>query len=314
MTGILVMLLAATFLAIENVIVRVLFQGGWFWGHWIGDLLPADFAHTVLFLQWRTVAMVLLLALFSPKLYAATFADLKTLLLVGEKRKWLLRSMGSGAIFSLTVLLLYFAIGNVPTGIAITLFFIHPVAAALLAWFWFGDRPSWLRGGIMLVVLLGLVAATGNFQTHASGDFLIGSLAAIGAGIGFASYATVAQQCLRWVHPIPFSLVTFVTIFFLTSSSILWLQISPPESSQTLLVLWSLLSGAVTLAGLLFHNIGIGLVGAPTAALVGSSEPIFTSLLAWLALQEKLQPGQILGIFLVTTGISVLSIEKKQAS
>lgn len=306
------MLLAAIFLAIQNVLVRILFQGSWFWGHWIGDWLPADFSHTLLFLQWRTLAMVLLLALFAAKFYSPTFADLKSLLLVKEKQKWLLRSIASGGIFFFTVLLLYFSIGNVSAGIAITLFFIHPVVAALLAWFWFGDRPSWFRCGIMLVVLLGLVAATGNVRIAGSDHFSIGTLAAIGAGIGFASYATVAQQCLRWVHPIPFSLVTFVTIFFLTSGSLLWLQVSPPAGSQMWLILWSLLSGAVTLAGLLFHNIGIGLVGAPTAALVGSSEPIFTSLLAWLVLQEILPPMQIVGVCLVTAGIGALSIEKQK--
>jgi drug/metabolite transporter (DMT)-like permease len=312
MSGIAVMLMAAIFLAVENVLVRVLFQGSWFGGYWVGDVLPADFAHTLLFVQWRTLVMVLLLALLSFKFYSPTFADIKTLVLVAEKRRWLWLNILSGGIFFVNVLLLYFAIGNVPAGIAITLFFIHPVAAAVLAWVWFGARPSKFRSGIMLVVLFGLVAATGHFQFHGEGNLLVGSLAALAAGVGFAGYATIAQQCLRWVHPIPFSLIAFFIMFLLTSISIVWLQISPPVGTQIPLLFWSLLSGAVTLAGLLFHNMGIGLVGAPTAALVGASEPIFTSLLAWLLLRETLQPGQVLGVLLVTIGIAALSIERRR--
>jgi drug/metabolite transporter (DMT)-like permease len=73
-------------------------------------------------------------------------------------------------------------------------------------------------------------------------------------------------------------------------------------------------SGLITVGGLVFTNLGIRLVGAATATLVGSIEPALTAFLAWLILQESLDPRQMIGIAIVTLSIAGLGLEKKQST
>ena len=54
---------------------------------------------------------------------------------------------------------IYIALGNVKAGIAVTLFFIYPIATTLGAWVLFGDRPSTLRFLAMGGITAGLILA-----------------------------------------------------------------------------------------------------------------------------------------------------------
>jgi len=303
MLGIVVMLLAAGFLSILNVIVRVFFQG--YAG--IGGLFPPDFEHTVLFLQTRTLFMVIFLSLLTWTVYPKAFLDIAN----GGTR--LKSPLLSGSIYFVTVILLYLALGNIPAGIAITLFFVHPAIATLLEWWFNRDRPTLFRWAIIIGVIIGLVLVAPNLQGNFSSQFIIGTLCALGAGIGFAVYAITAQTALLYFHPLSFSLITFTLLFLLSSITVLRLNSEVPQAVWLPLLVWSMASGLITVGGLVLTNLGIRLVGAATATLVGSIEPALTACLAWLILQETLDPRQMIGIAIVTLSIAGLGLEQKQS-
>lgn len=299
MLGILVMLLAAGFLSIQNVIVRVFFHGN--------AILPSDFEHTVLFLQTRTLFMIIFLSLLAWRVYPKTFLE------IAKAGTGLKAPFFSGTIYFITVILLYLAIGNIPAGIAITLFFIHPVVAML--WGWWRDRAqsSLFRWSIVIAVMMGLILVTPQLQVNVSSQFTFGVCCALGAGIGFGLYAVTAQNALINFHPISFSLITFTLIFLFSSVTTF---ICNPEIPQTVLLSllwWSLGSGLISLGGLFFTNLGIRLVGAAKATLIGAIEPAFTAVLAWMILQETLEPRQMIGIAIVTISIAGLGLEKQQS-
>lgn len=298
------MLLAAIFLSIQNVIVRLFFEGT----RDIGSVLSPNFEHTVLFLQVRTFFMVLSVGLLAWRIYPKAFSEIK------DSGAGLKSPILSGSIYFVTVILLYLGIGNIPTGIAITLFFIHPAIALLLGWRFNQEKPTLFRWLIIGGVILGLILVTPNLQADLSSQFIFGSLCALGAGIGFALYATTAQRALIQFHPISFSLVTFTLLFLLSSLTVLLMRIEIPTALLVPVILWSFASGLITVGGLVCTNIGIRLVGAPTATLIGSSEPILTGILAWLILQENLELRQIAGIIMVTIFIAGLGMEKQQSA
>ena len=301
MLGLLVMLLAAIFLSIQNVIVRLFFEGT----AELGGVLTSNFEHTVLFLQVRTFFMSLAIALLAWRIYPKVFLEIK------NSGKQLQSPILCGAIYFFTVILLYLAIGNLPAGIAITLFFVHPAIALLLGWWFNQEKPTFFRWLIISGVILGLILVTPNLQADLSSQFIFGTLCALGAGLGFALYATSAQRALIHFHPLSFSLVTFTLLFLFSSVTVLLMGIEIPSTRLLPVILWSLISGLVTVGGLVFTNLGIRLVGAPTASLVGSSEPVLTTVLAWLLLQENLELRQVAGMMLVTLSISGLGVEKQ---
>jgi drug/metabolite transporter (DMT)-like permease len=272
----------------------------------MGGILPSNFEHTVLFLQTRTFFMVLFLCLLALRIYPKTLTEM---IQAGTRLK---APLLSGSIYFVTVILLYLAIGNVSAGIAVTLFFIHPIVAMVLGWWRDRAVPNRLRWGIITGVMLGLILVTPQLQGNLSSQFTFGMICALGAGIGFGLYAFTAQTALIHFHPISFSLITFFLLFLLSSLTSLILQITIPETLWLPLLLWSAGSGLITLGGLVFTNLGIRLVGAATATLVGSIEPALTAVVAWFILQETLAPRQILGVAIVTLSIASLGLERRQ--
>ncbi|AFZ50187.1 EamA family transporter [Dactylococcopsis salina] len=300
MFGFIAMLLAATFLSMQNVVVRVFFQGN----AELGGLLPSDFEHTILFLQTRTFFMVIFLSLLAWRIYPQTFLEI-------VKGKQELKSpLISGSIYFFTVILLYLAIGQIPAGIAVTLFFVHPIIAMLWGW-WFNHlRPTIFRGVILMGVVIGLILVTPQLQADVSSEFTLGVICALGAGVGFALYAVTAQTALLNFHALSFSLVTFTLIFIFSSFTLLFLNITISPNVWLPLLIWSLGSGLITVGGLVFTNVGIRLVGASTATLVGSIEPALTAVLAWIILQESIEPRQMIGVAIVTISIAGLGLDR----
>ncbi|AFZ45198.1 protein of unknown function DUF6 transmembrane [Halothece sp. PCC 7418] len=301
MVGILVMLLAGGFLSLQNVIVRLFFQGN----AEIGGILTSNFEHTILFLQTRTFFMMLFLGLLALRIYPKTFTE------ITQARSRLKSPLLSGTIYFFTVILLYLAIGSIPAGIAVTLFFIHPIIAMLLGWWRDRAQPNLFRWLIIAGVTLGLILVTPELQGNLSSQFTFGVICAFGAGVGFALYAVTAQKALMQFHPISFSLITFSLLFLLASLTSLLLQIRISQPLWLPLLVWSAGSGLITLGGLVFTNLGIRLVGAATATLVGSIEPALTALVAWFILQETLDPRQVIGVAIVTLSIAGLGGENR---
>ena len=94
----------------------------------------------------RTAVGVPLMAILLPTLYPKTWSDIRQL---GHRsqRPQLKLALAGGLLMFLYLALLYVAIGQIATGIALTLFFTFPVFTALFSWIWFGTPPSWFQGG-----------------------------------------------------------------------------------------------------------------------------------------------------------------------
>ncbi|MBC6475490.1 MAG: hypothetical protein GDA48_24030 [Hormoscilla sp. GM102CHS1] len=67
--------------------------------------------------------------------------------------------MGSGFFLFLSQVCIYIAIGNIPIGVALTLFFIYPIVTVLASWGMFGDRPTIIRIIAMFVIGWGCTIA-----------------------------------------------------------------------------------------------------------------------------------------------------------
>lgn len=308
MIGFLTVLLGAAFFCFQNVIVRVLFNeytiaGLLQTGGFVAPSLPNSF----LLMAMRMVLVVPLVSAMTPLFYPALWWDLRKL---GQKqnRPDLLRSLLGGVFMYLYLALLYFSIGLIPTGIALTLFFTFPVFTALLSWYFFGDAPSRFRWTVMGLVLFGstLTVPQTGLTANALGVGL-----GIASGIAYAIYTVLAQKSFERIHPVPYTWISFAVTLVLSSVSLLfWTQ---PEMAIEWTPLWigGLLSAIATSSGHLLNNMGIRLIGATTASIIGATNPALTVVLAWFTIQETLNPLQIFGVILVTLSVALLSRERK---
>lgn len=204
--------------------------------------------------------------------------------------------------------LLYFAVGLIPTGIALTLFFTFPVFTALLSWRFFGDVPSRCRWGVMGLVLFGSILTVPRTGLTAN---VLGISLGVASGIAYAIYTVLAQKSFEQVHPVPYTWISFAVALILSSISLLfWPQ---PETAIEWKPLWvgALLSAIATSSGHLLNNMGIRLIGATSASIIGSTNPALTVILAWFTIQETLSAAQVAGVVLVTGSVVLLSQERR---
>lgn len=314
--GFILVLLYSLVLSFQNVVITVILNPSSILGGFkLGGFITPSVGNSLLILWLRMLFVVPMMALLSTALYPSVWRDIRQF---AQSKDWSVftQVVGSGFFLFLSQVLIYLALGPISPGVAITIFFVYPIFTVLLAWVLFGDRPSLFRSTIIATVLFGVVLImlpTG--ATKLSGS---GVMAALGSGITFAFYVILTQSCARKLHPIPFSWINFAVILVFSSLSLLFplpdawaLDVNP--SMWPYLILSCLVLGLTTLAGYLLNNLGISMIGAARASIIGSTGPALTALLAWLIIGRSLKPLQFLGMLLVTAGVAALSLERMRS-
>lgn len=307
MQGFLIVILGSGCLALQNVILRVIFAESTIFGQttW-GGLIAPTLSHSLLVLQMRSILILPAIALLSYRLYPTTTQALQQLL-QPSLRPTLWLALCSSSFLYLALALLFIAIASIPAGVATVLFFMHPVITGLLAWQVFGSRPSPLRLGVTAGVLLGSILVVPSFVGNGGAAVGLGVGAALGASVAYSVQGVQAQICFRHIHPVPFTLINFAVMALLSTLSLLFIQIDVSPDQWGMLWGLSLVTAALTLLGQLCYNVGIHLVKAASMSIVAVSNPVLTVAIAWVALQESLQMRQLFGIVLVMVSIMALS-------
>lgn len=309
MLGLFIVLLSSVFFCFQNVIVRVLFSEHTFLGvaH-IGGYVTPTLQNSFLLLFMRMLLAVPLMALLLQKLYPSGWRDLGQLRNI-EQRRFLLQAVGCGFLMFLYLALLYVAVGMIPTGVAMTLFFSYPVFTALFSWRLLGARPTALHWSVMGLVFLGSSLTMPQINTTADSNSLIGIATAIASGITYALYTVIAQKSFEKLHPVPFTWLSFATTLVLSGVCLLFWNAHNTQLPWLPLWIGALLSALMTFAGHLMNNFGIRLIGAASASMIAATNPALTVVLAWLTIQETLNSWQILGVVIVTLSVALLSRE-----
>ncbi|MEG4235838.1 EamA family transporter [Microcoleus sp. Pol11C3] len=323
-TGLVLALSSAVVLALFNVCLRLLIKGknprmvfGLF--EFPGVVTPG-LGNSLLILLMRLIVVMALMPILATFLYPSVWKDIRRLFQSGDRALWS-KVLGSAFFLFLSQVLIYLAIGNIPVGIAITIFFIYPIVTVLGSWILFGSRPS--RVGFLAIfgITVGLIlAGLPSFAGPApgGGNVGVGVTAALASGITFAGYVLVTQMPAGKLHPIPFSLVNFAAIFVFSSLS-LCVPVSEnfsPKIDQNVwpgLIMGGVVLGVLTLFSYLLSNFASRFAGATLASIIGTLGPAMTALFAFIILNEKLQPVAILGMAVVTLSVAAMSVERMTA-
>lgn len=322
--GLVLALSSAVVLSLFNVCLRILIKSksprvifGLFE---LPGVVTPGFGNSLLILLMRLIVVMALMPILATFLYPSVWKDIRRLFQSGDRALWG-KVLGSAFFLFVSQILIYLAIGNIPAGIAITIFFIYPIVTVLGSWILFGARPSTIGFLAMFGITIGLIlAGLPSFGAPApgGGDVVVGVVAALGAGIMFAGYVLLTQMAAGKLHPIPFSLVNFAAIFVFSALS-LWVPLSEnlaPQIDQNVwpgLIMGGVVLGVLTLFSYLLNNFAIRYAGAALASVIGTLGPAMTALFGFLIINEKLQPVAILGMAVVTLSVAAMSVERMMA-
>ena len=211
--------------------------------------------------------------------------------------------------------LIYVALGELPTGVAITIFFLYPVMTVLASWGLFGDRPTLIRWVALALIGIGILFSLPHFFDAVRVNLGLGVAAAVASGVSFAGYLLFTQICTQKLHPISFSLINFFIVFifsvfgvFVAWKSNSWNMIVDAMGAD--LIFGGIWLGFLTLISYLLNNFAIHFASATQVSIVGSTGPSLTFLFAFLIIRDPITPQQLGGMILVTLGVVALGFER----
>ncbi|NEP57584.1 MAG: DMT family transporter [Symploca sp. SIO2G7] len=301
--GFSVLLLSLLALSLENVAVAVIFNKSSILGITeLGGLITPNLSNSLLLLWLRMLVIVPLMGLLAHFLYPTAWRELKKLT---QSPDWALCGsvVSSGFCLFLSQVLIYFALGTILPGVAVTIFFIYPVAVVFWRLRGMGRFPNHIIRWALLSVLLGVVLNI--FQSS-----VLGGLAAVVAGIAFAGHIILIQTSRNKLHPVPTRLIHSVIVFFFSTLGLLftWNNNLASDSFSGLIIGGVVLGGAA-LASYLLDHASQKLLPAATASILGATVPVLTGFVALVLLHQVMSPLQIFGMLLVSLGVAALNFK-----
>jgi drug/metabolite transporter (DMT)-like permease len=216
----------------------------------------------------------------------------------------------------------FVAIGRLPVGIALLLEYLAPVI--VVVWVRFVRREdvrARVWGALVLSVLGLIVVAEAWRGLQLDG---LGVLAGLGAAVSLAAYYLTSERGLGRRDPLSLAAWTF------TAAAVFWSVLQPwwtfpwgdltravalpgplpdVDVSAWLLVLWVIVLGTVVPYGLIL--VALRSLGSARTGLLGMAEPVLAAVVAYVVLAEALSPVQLLGGFVVLTGIVLAETARK---
>lgn len=312
-SGFLLVLGSSLLLAFQNIVIPILFNKSSLFGLYeLGGVVAPSLGNSLLILWLRMLVVVPSLAALITVLYPEVWRDTKQFL-QSKDIPLFINVISGGFFLFLSQVLVYLALGTIAPGVAIAIFFVYPILTMILTWLMLGVRPTRFSNLLMFSVLVGFILLTifeGSIKLSG-----VGITAAVGSAIAFALYVLLAQTSGRKVHPMPLIQLNFVLVLVFSSIAL----VAPlPEAWQPDvipslypgLLLGSLILGVTTIISFLCNNIGIKMIDAARASVLGAIVPALTALLALVVIQSTMQAEQIFGMLLVTLGIAALSIDR----
>ena len=200
--------------------------------------------------------------------------------------------------------------------VATVLVYCSAAFTALLGWWLLKER---LDGAKLLAVALclsGCVLVAGALNPAAWDANLAGILTGVLSGLGYAVYSlmgrTAAQRGLNpWttlLYTFAFATCCLLVVNLLPGEPVMGTAVQPADlfwlgSAWAGWGVLFLLAAGPTVAGFGLYNVSLSLLPASVANLILTLEPVFTAVLSYALLSERLSGVQIVGSLLILGGV-----------
>jgi drug/metabolite transporter (DMT)-like permease len=296
-------------------------------GYSIAVVAAAILSTTAIFIRYLTQTYhipALVLAFWRDGFVALTLLVILRLLsprLLWVDRKHLLFLIAYGLVLSLFNSLWTISVALNGAAIATVLVYCSAGFTALLGWWLLKEHLDWAKLLAVALSLAGCVLVSGALDAAAWGANLLGIFTGIVSGLGYAIYTLMGRSASqRGLNPwtITFYAFVFATAFLL-AFNLLSGGILPGTASTPAGLFWLgnalpgwgilfLLAAGPTVAGFGLYNVSLGYLPSSIANLILTLEPVFTTLIAYILLSERLNGVQIFGSLMTLAGVVFLRV------
>ncbi|GAB6058280.1 DMT family transporter [Desulfonatronum parangueonense] len=218
---------------------------------------------------------------------------------------------GVGVAGNLAFYLVSIAEGSV--AVAVTLMYCAPVFVYLVSFTLRLERPTVLKWGAMVMVMLGVVLLTGIYDIGA------GEITLLATGAGLLSGLSYAVFIFGFKYAAPHGSPQAILVIALVVLTIILISLSDADQamgvlkapSWPLFVLLGVLGAGFSF---IFYIVGLKHTTPTVASIVAMVEPATASLFGIVILKESLAALQLFGMGLILVTVTVLSVYSSSQS
>lgn len=264
---------------------------------------------------WREIfvsfSMLPILAIAKPELLRLKKKDLPFMVLFGLvlalfNQLWTLSVTLSGA------------------AVATVLVYVSGAFTAILGWWLLKETLGWKKITAVLLCLLGALFVSGAADPAAWAANTLGIVVGILSGLLYAFYSLMGKTATqRGINPWTTLLFSFLfASVFMLLTNLLPLNFIPGTASSPAEMFWLgtqwdgwllllLLAIGPTLLGFGLYNVSLSLLPSSTTNLIVTIEPVFTAILAFFLLGERLTALELAGSGLILIALVILRMRKR---
>ncbi|RDI45921.1 DMT family transporter [Falsibacillus pallidus] len=209
-------------------------------------------------------------------------------------------------------LCLFYSIGELGLSVASILLYTAPAFVTLFSAFLFKEKVNWRKGTALVFTLTGCMLVAGIFPSFHASMTIMGFLAGIGSGLGYALYSVFGKYALAKYSSMTVTAYTFIfAAVFMIPVSGLW------DKTNLFLngAVWVNVLGLgllSTVFSYILYTKGLEIVEASRASIVATIEPVVATLAGIIIYHETLSLWQIAGILLILSAVFVVSEKTKK--
>ena len=248
---------------------------------------------TALFFRFAIAAICFCAYLIVRRIPLPKPQNLRTLILLG------------GIGFVLQSVSFFIALTVASPGLVVLLLYLYPTIVVGISILVLHQQSSLTKLIALGIALLGTVLTIGPVgETQ-----LLGVILGLLSASVYATYVLVGEQVMQEESPITACAVMISSAAIVYGCVVAIRGISLPTVLSGWIAIGALaLISTVLAIGTLFA--GIKLLGAPTAAMLSTLEPVVTIMLSMMILQEPITKMQLIGGALILTAVVVLAMRK----
>lgn len=272
---------------------------------WAGPFTP----------PWTMVFFRMLIATLCLLPFAAAhFREMATQL----REHWVAIGLTGAVALAFTQGCLFIGLGYTSAITASIVMSVWPIVAIILAALVLGERfTAWQAlgvifcfGGVFVITAQGHVGRLDDLDLNAGDLWILGAVA------GMAAYTVLLRKVAIDLPPLPLLTLLLAAATLSSAPFFVWEILN----DERIAVDWHdiVAIGYIGIGGgglmFLLYNIGVSMLGAAKASVTFYLQALFTAMLAYLFLGEKLHLYHVAGIALIASGVAIVTLVKQEGA
>jgi drug/metabolite transporter (DMT)-like permease len=205
----------------------------------------------------------------------------------------------------------FIAINRTSLSVAAILLYTAPAFVMVLSVLLFKEQMTKKKLLSLFITIIGCLFVTAFVKNTAQNISLLGILAGIGSGLGYALYSIFGRYALKKYDSTTVTLYTFIFAFIALLPTINFSELAVLLSNKYAVYYSIALGLAATVLPFLFYTRGLSYLETSRASIIATLEPVVATIVGIILFSEPITFYKIVGILLVIFAVFILR-EKKQ--